>query len=91
VGLDEDVNGKGDLFKLMINEFQNPFVVIFYLGGVFSLAWHLLHGFSSAFQTFGLNHKKYTPLIKTAGTTFSIIVPLVFALMPVSIYLGWIK
>ena len=56
-----------------------------------SLAYHLLHGFQSAFQTLGLNHKKYTPLIKKTGMAFSIIVPLIFALMPLSLHMGWIK
>jgi len=56
-----------------------------------SLAYHLLHGFQSAFQTLGLNHKKYTPFIKSFGTWFSIIVPIIFAAMPITMYLGIIK
>lgn len=66
-------------------------VVIIYILGVISLAWHLLHGFQSAFQTFGLNHKRYTPVIKTAGAAFSIIISLIFALMPLAFYLNWIE
>jgi succinate dehydrogenase / fumarate reductase cytochrome b subunit len=56
-----------------------------------SLAYHLLHGFQSAFQTFGLNHKNFTPFIKKLGIAFSIIVPFVFAMMPIAMYFGWIK
>ena len=70
---------------------DNLWVVIVYVLGVISLAWHLLHGFQSAFQTFGINHKRYTPIIRCLGIAFSIIVPLVFALMPVAIYLDWVK
>jgi succinate dehydrogenase / fumarate reductase, cytochrome b subunit len=82
-----------DLYSEMLNVFQpdNLWVVIVYVLGVFSLAWHLLHGFQSAFQTFGINHKRYTPIIKCAGVAFSIIVPLVFALIPVAICLGWVS
>ena len=80
-----------DLYSEMLNVFKNLWVVIVYMLGVFSLAWHLLHGFQSAFQTFGLNHKKWTPIIKGVGVAFSIVVPLVFALMPVAIYLGWVQ
>ncbi|MBC8173009.1 MAG: succinate dehydrogenase cytochrome b subunit [Chitinophagales bacterium] len=80
-----------NLYAEMIEVFQSPLVVIIYILGVISLAWHLLQGFQSAFQTFGLNHKKYTPLIKGAGVAFSIIVPVIFILMPVSIYMGWIR
>ena len=36
--------------------------------------WHLLHGFQSAFQTFGINHKRYTPVIKGIGVAYSVII-----------------
>ena len=71
--------------------FQHEVVVIVYILGCFSLAWHLLHGFQSAFQTFGWNHKRYTPVIKGLGAAFSVIVPLIFALMPLAFYLNWIE
>jgi succinate dehydrogenase / fumarate reductase cytochrome b subunit len=54
------------------------------------LFWHLLHGLKSAFQSLGLNHKRYNGFIALCGTAFSIIVPTLFALMPISMYLGWI-
>ncbi len=69
---------------------DNLLIVIIYILGVISLAWHLLHGFQSAFQTLGINHKKYTPIIKVLGIAFSIIVPIIFALMPIAFYLKWI-
>jgi succinate dehydrogenase / fumarate reductase cytochrome b subunit len=81
-----------NLFAEMKNVFTgNLFIVIIYVLGVISLAWHLVHGFQSAFQTLGINHKRYTPIIKAAGIGFSIIVPLIFALMPVAFYLGWVS
>jgi succinate dehydrogenase / fumarate reductase cytochrome b subunit len=51
-----------------------------------SLAYHLLHGFQSAFQSLGINHKRYTPIIKGIGVLFSIIVPLAFAIIPFVIH-----
>jgi succinate dehydrogenase / fumarate reductase cytochrome b subunit len=71
--------------------FSMLWVVIVYVLAMVSLAYHLLHGFQSAFQTLGLNHKKYTPLIKAIGVGFSIIVPFIFALMPILMYAGVIK
>ena len=70
---------------------NNLLVVIIYVLGVFSLFWHLLHGFPSAFQTFGINHKRYTPIIKTIGIGFSVIVCVLFALMPIAFYAGLIS
>lgn len=69
---------------------DNLLIVVVYILGVISLGWHLLHGFQSAFQTFGWNHKRYTPIIKAFGAAFSVIVPLLFALMPLAFYLNWI-
>lgn len=86
-----DAEGRENLYAVMVEVFQNPVAVIIYVLGCFSLFWHLLHGFKSAFQSLGLNHKRYNGFIAACGTAFSIIVPILFALMPVSISLGWIK
>ncbi len=80
-----------DTYAGLKEVFANPIFVLVYLFGVGSLGYHLLHGFQSAFQTLGINHKKYTPLIKSLGFWFSIIVSVVFAAMPISMYLGIIK
>lgn len=79
------------LYEMMLEKFQNPVEVIIYLIGCFALFWHLFHGFKSAFQSLGLNHKKYNGLIAFMGNAFSISVPFILAMMPVAIYFGWIK
>lgn len=80
-----------DLYAEMLSVFQNRFVVILYVLGCISLAWHLIHGFQSAFRTLGLNNPKYLALVNNFGIGFSVIVSLAFAMMPVSIHLGWIR
>lgn len=81
-----------NLYAEMQTVFQNNLiVVVLYVLGVISLGWHLLHGFQSAFQTLGINHKRYSPIIKNIGMAYSIIVPLLFALMPIAFYLQWIN
>jgi succinate dehydrogenase / fumarate reductase cytochrome b subunit len=80
-----------NLFQMMNELFKNEIVVVVYVLGCFSLFWHLLHGFKSAFQSLGLNHTKYNKAIEIAGTAFSIIVPFIFAMMPISMYFGWVK
>ena len=86
-----DAQGQENLFALMVLTFSEAWVVVVYVLGCFSLFWHLLHGFKSAFQSLGINHSRYTPIIAVLGTAFSIIVPSLFAAMPISMYLGWIK
>lgn len=63
----------------------------FYVLAMFLLAMHLNHGFQSAFQSLGLNHKKYTPLIKTVGLLYSILIPLGFAAIPVYFQLRYLN
>jgi succinate dehydrogenase / fumarate reductase cytochrome b subunit len=69
----------------------NTLIVALYVLACGSLAYHLLHGFQSAFKTIGIHNKKINGLIHSVGVGFSIIVPLLFALMPLSFYFGWIK
>lgn len=87
----EDANGNENLYAVMQTTFTQLWVVILYCLSMISLAYHLMHGFQSAFQTLGLNHKKYTPLIKKTGLAFSIIIPVIFALMPLTMHFGIIK
>ncbi|MEP7264685.1 MAG: succinate dehydrogenase cytochrome b subunit [Bacteroidota bacterium] len=88
---DEITSGKETLFGEMKEVFSQLWVVIFYVAAMFSLSYHLMHGFQSAFQTMGWNHPKYMPFIKKVGFAFSIIVPVIFALMPIAMYSGIIK
>ena len=87
----EDANGNENLYAVMQTTFTQLWVVVLYCLSMISLAYHLMHGFQSAFQTLGLNHKKYTPLIKKTGLAFSIIIPVIFALMPITMHFGIIK
>ena len=80
-----------NLYAEMLAVFQCPFIVVVYVLGMVSLSWHLMHGFQSSFQTFGINSKKFSPLIKGLGYAYSIIIPLLFALMPVAIYFKWLQ
>ena len=76
-----------DLYSEMTRVFSYLPAVIVYVLAQFALGYHLLHGFKSAFQSLGLNHTKYNGLIASVGVGFSIIVPFIFALMPIVIYL----
>lgn len=57
-----------------------------YIAAVVILGFHLNHAFQSAFQTLGLSNRKYTPVIKMAGTGFAIIIACGFASFPVLFY-----
>lgn len=75
-----------DLGILVIEKFKIGWVVIFYLACFLLLAFHLLHGFQSAFQTLGLNHRVYSPIIKYMGIIYTIVVAGGFMIIPLYIY-----
>jgi len=79
--------GVKNLYYKVSQSFSQWWIVLIYVISMIALAFHLLHGFWSAFQTLGLNHRKYTPLIKALGAIYSIVVPLLFAAIPVYMYL----
>jgi succinate dehydrogenase / fumarate reductase cytochrome b subunit len=76
-------NPGNTVYEGIVEAFSSPWYSGFYLAALVLLAFHLVHGVQSAFQTLGLNHKKYTPLIKTFGIIFSIVLCAGFALIPI--------
>lgn len=81
-----------DLYSVVIYFYKQPDTGLLwcfvYLIGMISLSFHLMHGFQSAFQSAGLRHAKYTPLIKQIGFGFAILIPLAFAVIPFWIHFG---
>ncbi|MFN8407463.1 MAG: succinate dehydrogenase cytochrome b subunit [Sphingobacteriaceae bacterium] len=73
-----------DLYKIVVEAFGQWWYVLLYVISMAALSFHLIHGFSSAFQTLGWDHKKYMPLIKYLGIWgFGVLIPLGFAAMPI--------
>ena len=60
--------------------------VLLYTISMAVLSFHLMHGFAAAFQTLGLRHPRYTPIIANIGKAFSIVVPALFAIIPLYIF-----
>jgi succinate dehydrogenase / fumarate reductase cytochrome b subunit len=81
-------DGSHPFYAIVADAFANPFISIFYLVVMVVLGFHLNHAFQSAFQTFGWQHKKYTPLIKKIGTAIAVIMTVGFGAVPVFFYLA---
>lgn len=73
-------------YQIVVDWFQNPIYAGFYVVAVVLLGFHLNHGFQSAFQTFGWNHKKYFPFIKALGTIYATVMAVGFASFPIYFY-----
>jgi len=72
-----------NLYGIVTGLFMIPLYSWFYVFAMILLGFHLNHGFQSAFQTMGWNHKKYFPLIQKAGTIYSILTAAGFASLPI--------
>ena len=85
--------GYKDLHTVVMDFFnpeKNDLALVYLMLYVISmgvLAFHLWHGFASGFQSLGLNHKRYTPIIQGVGKLFALAVPGLFALITILIYL----
>lgn len=75
-----------NLGVLVITRFKIGWVVIVYVIALLGLGFHLHHGFQSAFQTIGLNHPVYTPIIKAIGLIYTIAVTAGFISIPIVAY-----
>ena len=90
------VNGQElkDLHTVVMN-FFDPAVnnmalaaTALYVLGMAGLGFHLWHGFSSAFQSIGIRHEGYTPIIEKVGKAFAVVVPAAFASIPLYLFLN---
>jgi succinate dehydrogenase / fumarate reductase cytochrome b subunit len=84
-GWDHPIN---DLYALVAFTYTNIWMVILYVVSMIFVGFHLWHGFESAFQTLGLNHKKWTPTIRFAGRGLSVLLAFGFAIIPIYMYLN---
>ncbi len=76
-----------DLYSLVKATYQDFGFVAFYVVCMAVVGLHLWHGFWSSFQTLGLGHRKYQPAVRFIGMAYSILIPLLFAVIPVVMYL----
>jgi succinate dehydrogenase / fumarate reductase cytochrome b subunit len=71
------------IYDVVTQAFADPVYVLLYVLAMVVVAFHVSHGFWSAFQTLGINHPKYMPLIKGASIAFSLVVGLGFGFLPI--------
>lgn len=74
-------------YEELLHKFHSPWRTLAYVISFFLLMMHLLHGFQSAFQSVGFNHRRYTPFIKAFGKVFAIAIPVGFMLIAIINYL----
>ncbi len=71
------------IYQQMAATFSNPLWVIFYVAAMVVVAVHISHGFWSLFQTLGLNHTRYMPLIMKLGLVVAYVFGIGFGILPI--------
>lgn len=77
-----------DFYYMAREKFSHLHIVLGYLFFFFVIFMHLRHAFPSAFQTLGLNNYKYNNAIEICGKIYTWLVVLMFAVVPILVYLG---
>lgn len=72
-----------DLYRTVIEYFASPAYVAWYVFAMCTLGFHTSHGFQSAFQSWGLRHPKYTPVIELLSFAYGIVVAVGFSALAI--------
>lgn len=87
----QDPLGRHDVYKMVVEGFQNPVISGFYILSQLILGHHLSHGLSSMFQSLGLNHRKYNLFFRKAMPLVGWLVALAAVSIPVAVLVGYIQ
>lgn len=79
----EETRFWGDLHA----KFADIWRVVLYIVSFVLLGLHLAHGFQSSFQSVGARHPKYTPMLRTLGNWYSVLIPLGFIIIAIYHYI----
>jgi succinate dehydrogenase / fumarate reductase, cytochrome b subunit len=70
-----------------VEVFSSALWVAAYVVSMVLVGFHLRHGFSSAFQSLGVDHPIYTKRLLMLGTTVAVLIAAGFAVIPIWVYL----
>ncbi|MCG8473593.1 MAG: succinate dehydrogenase cytochrome b subunit [Desulfobacterales bacterium] len=74
-------------FPVVVETFSNALYVGAYLAGILAVAFHVSHGFWSAFQSLGVGNDKGTPFLMRCATWLAVVVGAGFASIPILFFL----
>jgi succinate dehydrogenase / fumarate reductase cytochrome b subunit len=79
----EGIADREDFYPMIYRLFSHKYYCIIYIVLLIPIGFHLDHAFQSAFQTLGLSHPLYTPVVRVVGHVFAIGITLGFISIPV--------
>ncbi|MCC7153455.1 MAG: succinate dehydrogenase cytochrome b subunit [Bryobacterales bacterium] len=82
---------EGHVYQNLVSGLQNPVVAIFYMIANIVLAIHLYHGIWSMFQSLGIAHPRYTPILKRVSAVLAWVIGIGFCSVPLAVLTGFVK
>ena len=82
---------KHDVYRNVVVGFSDPAASIFYIVANILLAIHLYHGVWSMFQSLGVNHPKYTPVLKTLAKIYGWAIGIGNVSIPLAVLTGIVR
>jgi succinate dehydrogenase / fumarate reductase cytochrome b subunit len=76
-----------DFYSVAHNLFKVSAYDFIYLTCFALLGFHLYHAFYSAFQTLGLNHRIWSPIVRIVALIYAVIIPAGFAFISITLWL----
>jgi succinate dehydrogenase / fumarate reductase cytochrome b subunit len=74
-----------DVYAMTVHGFRNPIISLLYIVAMALLAFHLSHGFQSLFQSLGLSHPRWSPLVKGASLVLALAIFVGNSSMPLAV------
>ncbi|MBI1947470.1 MAG: succinate dehydrogenase cytochrome b subunit [Deltaproteobacteria bacterium] len=87
----KDAEGQMDVYKMVWIAFKNPVVVVTYVVAQFFVLSHLMHGTASLWQSIGVNHGVWTPVLSGVGKAIALFIFVGNLAIPVVILIAWGK
>ncbi|MEW6129987.1 MAG: succinate dehydrogenase cytochrome b subunit [Acidobacteriota bacterium] len=86
-----DLEGRHDVYRMMVNGFSNPGIAMIYLICMGLLALHLSHGVSAMFQSLGWKKRAFANAIDRFAKISALVIFLGNCSIPIAILLGLVK
>ena len=86
-----DALGRHDVYAMVVGSFQQWPVSLLYVLAMGILCLHLSHGFSSAFQSLGLNNERTIPILARIGRIAALLLFFGYSAVPLAVLVGIIR
>ncbi len=81
----------GNVYANVVASFQVIPVAAFYIIAMLLLCLHLYHGLWSMFQSLGIAHPRYTPMLRRGAAVVATLIAAGNISIPVAVLSGWVR